>query len=50
MPEYTLTPEQQSPLSRRLMDRVEASYVPLTDDEIQRALRAYLANVDYFDS
>ena len=50
MPEVTLRPEEQDPFSRRVMDGIEASYVPLTDEEIRRARRAYLANVSYFDS
>ena len=50
MPEYVLGPEEQDPFSRRVMDGIEASYVPLTDEEVRRARRAYLANVSYFDS
>ncbi|WP_170399264.1 choline-sulfatase [Ruegeria arenilitoris] len=50
MPEFTLTPEEQDPFSRLVMDGIEASYVPLTEEEIRRARRAYLANVSYFDS
>ncbi len=50
MPEYVLSPEEQDPFSRRVMDGIEASYVPLTDEEVRRARRAYLANVSYFDS
>ncbi|WP_170415400.1 choline-sulfatase [Ruegeria atlantica] len=50
MPEFSLTPEQQDPFSRRVMDGIEASYVPLTEEEVGRARRAYLANVSYFDS
>ena len=50
MPEFVLRPEEQDPFSRRIMDGIEASYVPLTDDEVRRARRAYLANVSYFDS
>jgi choline-sulfatase len=38
------------PFSRRLMDGIEASYVPLSREEVIRARRAYLANVSYFDS
>ena len=45
-----LPPEKQDPFSRRVMDGIEASTVPLTDEEIIRARRAYLANVSYFDS
>ncbi|MEM7301139.1 MAG: choline-sulfatase [Pseudomonadota bacterium] len=50
MPEITFEPEEQDPFSRRLMDGIEASYVPLTDKQVRRARRAYLANVSYFDS
>ncbi len=50
MPEFTLTAENQDPFSRRLMDGIEASYVPLSDQEVRRARHAYLANVSYFDS
>ena len=32
------------------MDGIEASYVPLSEEETIRARRAYLANVSYFDS
>ena len=50
MPAYVLAPEEQDPFSRRVMDGIEASYVPLTEGEVRRARRAYLANVSYFDS
>ena len=50
LPEFTLTPDEQDPFSRRVMDGIEASYVPLTEEEVRRARRAYLANVSYFDS
>ena len=49
-PEHVLSPEEQDPFSRRVMDGIEASYVPLSDEEVLRARRAYLANVSYFDS
>ncbi len=42
--------ERHDPFSRRVMDGIEASVIPLTDDEVRRARRAYLANVSYFDS
>ena len=48
MPAFT--PEDPDPFSKRLLDGIEASYVPLTDEEVRRARRAYLANVSYFDS
>lgn len=50
MPAFDLPAEEQDPFSRRIMDGIEASYVPLTDEEIRRARHAYLANVSYFDS
>ncbi|WP_282150821.1 choline-sulfatase [Ruegeria atlantica] len=50
MPSFTPVTEDQDPFSRRLMDGIEASYVPLSDEEIRRARHAYLANVSYFDS
>ena len=50
LPEYDLKPEEQDPFSRRVMDGIEASYTPLTKEEVIRARRAYLANVSYFDS
>ena len=50
LPDFVPNPEDQDPFSRRLMDGIEASYVPLTEDEVRRARHAYLANVSYFDS
>ena len=50
MPGFVPAPEDQDPFSRRIMDGIEASYVPLSEEEIRRARRAYLANVSYFDS
>ncbi|MEP1330473.1 choline-sulfatase [Pseudophaeobacter sp.] len=50
MPAFVPTLEEQDPFSRRLMDGIEASYVPLTEEEVRRARHAYLANVSYFDS
>ena len=50
MPAFVPRVEGQDPFSLRLMDGIEASYVPLTDEEVRRARRAYLANVSYFDS
>ncbi|MEL6643706.1 MAG: choline-sulfatase [Pseudomonadota bacterium] len=41
--------EAHDPFSRRVMDGIEASTVPLTEEEVRRARRAYLANVSYFD-
>lgn len=50
LPEFTLAASEQDPFSRRLMDGIEASYVPLSNEEVRRARHAYLANVSYFDS
>ncbi len=50
LPEFELTPEEQDPGSRRVMDGIEASYTPLSQDEVRRARHGYLANVSYFDS
>ncbi|MEL6523421.1 MAG: choline-sulfatase [Pseudomonadota bacterium] len=50
MPDFVPALEDQDPFSRRLMDGIEASFVPLSEEDIRRARRAYLANVSYFDS
>ena len=50
MPAWVPPLEDLDPFSKRVMDGIEASYVPLTDQEVRRARRAYLANVSYFDS
>lgn len=50
MPAFVPELQDQDPFSRRLMDGIEASFVPLSDEEVRRARRAYLANVSYFDS
>lgn len=50
MPDFTLAPEDQDPFSRRVMDGIEASTITISDAEIIKARRAYLANVSYFDS
>ena len=50
MPAFVPPLEELDPFSRRVMDGIEASYIPLTEEEIRRARRAYLANVSYFDS
>lgn len=50
LPEHVIPPDRQDPFSRRVMDGIEASSVPLTDSEVRLARRAYLANVSYFDS
>lgn len=50
MPEHVIAPERQDPFSRRVMDGIEASYISLSEEEVRRARRAYLANVSYFDS
>ncbi|MEX0319989.1 MAG: choline-sulfatase [Ruegeria sp.] len=50
MPEYIPGLEEQDPFSRRVMAGIEAAIVPLSEEEVRRARRAYLANVSYFDS
>lgn len=50
LPEVTRAPDAQDPFARRVMDGIEASTIPLSEAEIIRARRAYLANVSYFDS
>lgn len=50
MPAFVPSLDDQDPMSRRIMDGIEASVIPLTDEEVRRARRAYLANVSYFDS
>ena len=50
MPDHVIPLEEQDPFSRRVMDGIEASTIPLNEEEIRRARRAYLANVSYFDS
>ena len=47
LPECKIPTEKMDPFSRRLPDGIEASYVPLSNEEIIRARRAYLANVSY---
>ena len=49
-PELVLSPEEQDPFSRRVMEGILASAEPPTEEETRRARRAYLANVSYFDS
>ena len=41
--------EAHDPMSRRVMDGIEASAVAPTPEQVRRARRAYLANVSYFD-
>lgn len=50
LPEQPWAPETLDPFARRVSDGIEATDVPLTNAEIRRARRAYLANVSYFDS
>ena len=50
MPEYPMSADDQDPFARRVMDGIEASSVPLTEEEVRRARHAYYANVSYFDS
>jgi choline-sulfatase len=49
-PAYIPQPQDHDPFSRRLLDGIEASSIALSDEEVARARRAYLANVSYFDS
>ena len=49
MPRTTIPLEEQDPFSRRVMDGIEASSIALSEEEVRRARRAYLANVSYFD-
>lgn len=50
MPAFVLAPEEHDGFSRRVMDGIEASTVPLTEAEVRKARHAYFANVSYFDS
>jgi len=50
MPAHTFEYDEQDDFSKRLMDGIEASTKPATDDEIRNARHAYYANVSYFDS
>ena len=49
MPQTRIAREDQDPFSQRLMDGIEASTVPVTDEEIRNARHAYYANTSYFD-
>ncbi|MEM8979738.1 MAG: choline-sulfatase [Pseudomonadota bacterium] len=44
------TPVAEDPFAARVRDGIEASTVPLSQDEVRKARRAYYANVSYFDS
>ena len=50
MPAVSMEPDAHDGFSRRVLDGIEASSVPLTDAEIRKARHAYYANVSYFDS
>lgn len=50
LPTYVPPLAKQDALSKRVMDGIEATQIPLSEEEIRRARRAYLANVSYFDS
>ena len=49
IPAYVPKAEDQDPFSKRLMDGIEVSYVPLSEEELRRARSVYLANVSYFE-
>lgn len=50
MPRHVLSRDQQDPMSRRLMDGIEASTAEVTEQQVRNARRAYYANTSYFDS
>ena len=50
LPDTTIPLDQQDPYSKRLLKGIEAEYIPLSEEEVIRARRAYYANVSYFDS
>ena len=50
MPATRFSYADQDDFSKRLMDGMEASAKPASEDEIRNARHAYYANVSYFDS
>ncbi|EFL88453.1 choline-sulfatase [Ahrensia sp. R2A130] len=50
MPKNVLAPEDQDPMSKRLMDGIEASKVEVTEEQVRNSRHAYFANISYFDS
>lgn len=50
MPAHVMSYDEQDDFSKRLMDGMEATTKPATDEEIRNARHAYYANVSYFDS
>lgn len=50
LPDLSIDNAPPDPFSTRVLDGIEASTIPLSDNEVRRARRAYLANVSYFDS
>ena len=50
MPATRFSYDEQDDFSKRLMDGMEASTKPASEDEIRNARHAYYANVSYFDS
>lgn len=50
LPDIGMDDAPPDPFSKRVLDGIEASTIPLSDAEICRARHAYLANVSYFDS
>ena len=50
MPAHDFDYDEQDNFSKRLMDGMEATTKPATEDEIRNARHAYYANVSYFDA
>ncbi len=49
LPDFVPKPENQDAHSRRIQDGIGADAVDVTDEDIRRSRRAYLANVSYID-
>jgi len=50
MPAHHFDYEDQDNLSKRLLDGIEATTQPASDEQIRNSRHAYYANVSYFDS
>ena len=50
LPDVVMRRDEQDPLSARVMDGIGATDLTLSEAEIIKARRAYLANTSYFDS